>query len=74
MDGRRITQEDIDSRFTYHPPKEGQPAKYETLRNTAKELAEMIVELGVPGRETSTAVTKVEEAIMWANAGIARHG
>lgn len=72
MDAQRITQEEIETRFTYHPPKEGQPAKYETLRGIAKEFAELIVELVPPGREASLAVTKVEEAIMVANAGIAR--
>ena len=36
--------ERIESDFTYHPPKEGQPAKYEALRARAKGLAELIVE------------------------------
>ena len=29
----------IEKNFKYHAPKEGQPQKYETIRNTAKELA-----------------------------------
>ena len=69
-----ISDADLNNRFTYHPPKNGQQAKYELLRKLGKELAEHIVELVPEGRECSLAVTKVEESIMWANAGIAREG
>ena len=30
---------DLKNRFTYHPPKEGQPQKYEAIRTKALELA-----------------------------------
>ena len=30
---------EIENRFTYHAPKEGQPKKYEALRDKAKDLA-----------------------------------
>ena len=64
---------DIENRFTYHAPKEGQPKKYEALRSEAKDFAYMI-ELACPdSRERSLALTKLEEAVMWANAAIARH-
>lgn len=64
---------DIETRFTYHPPKEGQPARYESLRQHFKDLA-YIVEAECPdSRERSLALTKLEEAVMWANAAIARH-
>jgi len=69
-----ITPEDLDCRFTYHKPAEGQPEKYEAIRAKARELAELIVELTPASREQSTAITKVEEAAMWANAAVARHG
>ena len=67
-----VSSEELDTRFTYHAPKEGQPEQYQKLRNHAKELA-FIIWAEVPdSREQSLALTKLEEAIMWANAGIAR--
>lgn len=64
--------EQIEKAFTYHRPKEGQPEKYERLRNTAKAFAYLIDELVPAGCEKSLAMTKLEEVVMWANAGIAR--
>lgn len=63
---------DIESRFTYHAPSEKNVTKFPTLRSAAKQLAELINELCPEGREKSLAITKLEEVIMWANAGIAR--
>lgn len=63
----------IENNFTYHAPKEGQPIKYEALRNNAKDLANLINGLCPYSREKSLAITKLEEAVMWANASIARN-
>lgn len=63
----------IDNVFTYHPPKTGQPEKYNELREKAKELANLIEKDCPDSREKSLAYTKLEEAIMWANASIARN-
>ena len=63
----------LENNFTYHAPKEGQPAKYEALRAKAKELAYLITELCPPSREQSVAMTQLETAIFWANAAIARN-
>jgi hypothetical protein len=68
-----MTQADIDNRFMYHAPKEGQPEKYTAIRAKAKELAEMINVLCPVTRETSLALTSLEESIFWANASIARN-
>lgn len=65
--------EDIEKRFTYHKPKDGQPGKYTEIRNTAKNLALLIDDLCPDSREKSIAMTKLEEAVMWANAAIARN-
>ena len=67
------SKEQIENAFTYHAPKEGQPSKYTSLRNTAKDLALMINTLCPDSREKSLALTKLEESIMWANASIARN-
>lgn len=66
--------EELETRFTYHAPKPGQPEKYEALRATAKELAYLIEKLTPPSREQALALTKLEEAVMWAHAAIARRG
>lgn len=63
----------IEKNFTYHTPKDGQPAMYQAIREKAKELAYLIEELVPDSREKSLAITKLEECSMWANAGIARN-
>ena len=62
----------IENDFTYHqPPKEiGQ--NFVMLRAKAKELAHLILDLTPGGREQSSALTRLEECVMHANAGIAR--
>jgi hypothetical protein len=65
--------EDIEKRFTYHAPKEGQPQKYKEIRGIAKDFACMIANYCPDSREKSLAMTKLEEAVMWANAAIARN-
>ena len=63
----------IENAFTYHATKDGQPEKYQAIREKAKELAYLIKELVPDSREQSLAITKLEECSMWANAGIARN-
>lgn len=63
----------IENNFKYHKPQEGQPERYERLREEAKELAYSIDVLCPNSREKSLAMTKLEESIMWANAAIARN-
>ncbi len=63
----------IENNFKYHTPTGDQPVKYERLRSKAKELALLIDEIVPPSREKATALTKCEEAVMWANAGVARN-
>lgn len=64
---------DLERRFIYHAPKPGQPERYEDLRKLAMVLATEITVSCPPSREKSLALTKLEEAIMWANASIARN-
>lgn len=64
---------DIDNRFTYHAPTEDQTVKYELIRNSAKHLALLIATKTPGSREQSLAMTKLEEAVFWANAAIARN-
>jgi len=66
--------EDLENRFTYHTPKEGQPEQYVALRVKAKELAYLINAECPASREASLAITHLETAVFWANAALARHG
>ena len=63
----------VENNFKYHTPKEGQPDRYTELRAMAFTLATKIIEEAPPSREQSLALTKLEEAVMWANAAIARN-
>lgn len=67
----KFTNPDIEKRFTYHSPK-GKEHRFQTLRDNAKSLAYEIIKQCPDSRERSLALTKLEEAIMWANASIAR--
>lgn len=68
----KITKEELDIRFTYHAPKGDQGERYVKIRDKAKELAVMIVELTPDSREQSLALTHLEECTFQANASIAR--
>lgn len=67
-----MDKNELELRFTYHPPKDGQPAKFEALREGARALAFLIADLVPENREQALAIAAIEEAVMWANAGIAR--
>lgn len=65
--------QDLQKRFTYHAPKTDQPERYEVLRKAGLDLAAQILNLCPPSRERSLAITNLEQAVMWANAAIARN-
>lgn len=67
-----MDHDELQTRFTYHPPKDDQPLKYENLRSHGLHLAEHLDNLCPDSREKSLAITKLEECIFWANAAIAR--
>lgn len=62
----------LTNEFTYHAPRQDQVPRYNALRSMALTFATMVVELTPPSREQSLALTKLSEAIMHANAAIAR--
>lgn len=59
-------------RFGYHETDHEQRARMEGIRAKALMLSMEICGSCPEGRERSTAVTKLEEAVFWANAAIAR--
>lgn len=63
----------IENNFKYHTPIAGQPDRYTRLRAAAADLAMLIATNTPESREQSVALTNLEEAVMWANAAIARN-
>lgn len=68
-----MTQTDLRHRFMYHQPFGNQPQRYQELRNAGYDFAMLVAATTPESREQSLALTKIEEAIMWANAAIARN-
>lgn len=63
---------DLENVFTYHAP-DGpeQIAIYQKVREGGLEMARLIDRACPDGAEKTLAVRKIQEAVMWANAGIA---
>jgi hypothetical protein len=68
-----MEDKEIAKRFTYHPPKGDQATRYEMIRDRAHDFAGHINDHCPDSREKSLAFTMLEEAVMWANAAIARN-
>lgn len=71
--GVRKVDPQIDNNYKYHVPKPGQAEKYDIIRMKAKELAYLMNDVCPDSRERSLAHTNLEQAVMWANAAIARN-
>lgn len=63
---------DLEKRFNYHKPTPEKAEIYPVIRLAAKEFAYLLKRRVPAGRELSCALTKLEEVVMWANAGISR--
>lgn len=68
------TDEDLENRFKHHPPTGDRGAHHCEVRKAALEFARVLRAFVPDGRELALAITRVEEAMMWGNAGIARQG
>ena len=66
-----ITEENIESWFTYHPPSKQQQAHYGALRDCIRVAAMGIYNHTPPSAEQTLAIRKLQEAVMWANTAIA---
>lgn len=64
---------DIGKNFTYQKPSGDSVSIIEEIRKRCKGLAIFIDDFVPDSREKSIAITKIEEAMMWANAGIVRN-
>lgn len=68
-----MEDKDLCNRFTYHPPKEGQPEDYVDIRDNGLAFARLINSICPDSREKSSAISRLEEVVMWANAAIAQN-
>lgn len=71
MDEKLAT--DLQNRFNHHAPvTEDRAMAHQRVRGVLLDAAFELVESIPPGRERALFLTSLEEAMMWANAGIAR--
>ena len=64
---------ELEHRFTFHPPAdEERRMDHESIRLAGLKAAQLVDAKVPDGREKSLALTKLEEAVFWANAGLAR--
>ncbi|HEY0769778.1 MAG TPA: hypothetical protein VGD31_05545 [Sphingobacteriaceae bacterium] len=66
---------DLENRFKFHPAKNDKTAEeHSRIRYSCLDLAKIVNDTVPESREKSLAITHLEQVMMWANAGIARHG
>jgi len=63
----------LENRFTPHAPSGDQPQRYQCVRAAGLEFASLLVELCPSSPELTRAINAVDDAVMLANAAIARH-
>lgn len=74
MAGRGLDNDQIFAIFSFHPPKDASVAsRHEAVRDACKEAALTIKEMTPDSPEQTTAIRKLQEAMMHANAAIAIH-
>lgn len=66
--------EKIDEWFKYHVPSAADRASYQALRDTARDLAQLIVAVTPVCADQTAALRKLRECLMTANSAIACKG
>jgi len=64
---------ELENRFSHHPPRGDQLARYAAIRSACLQLAITISAHCPPSRERNQAIDAIEDAMFGANASIARH-
>lgn len=67
------TPEELDKRFSYHKPDGDKADRHAKVRQSCLMLAQELCVLAPESRELSLAITSLEQAMLWANAAIARN-
>jgi len=62
---------DINNIFSYHAPKKDQPKRYEEIRGAARIFAQILIDNTPASNDQDTALRKLRECVMFANASIA---
>jgi len=70
---RAPTDQELQNRFMHHPPHGDQAARYNRIRNECLTLAIIIRDLTPVSPEQTRAINAIDEAMMLANAAIARN-
>lgn len=68
-----INLNELKNRFSHHPPNDRKKYHHEFVRTNCQSLAVILNQHIPEGREKALAMTKLEEVMFWANAGIARN-
>lgn len=68
-----MSQEGISNRFTYHAPDQDKIYLHGQVRESLLTVANYFDDVLPDGREKALALTKLEEAMFWSNAAIARN-
>ncbi len=69
-----MTDEEINKRFTAVPPDENRMGQHVAVRAVMRDAAHSLNQMqGGESREKSAMMTHLEEALMWANAHIAKN-
>lgn len=68
-----LSEEEIHKRVTYHAPTELAKVQHARLSEATADYLRAIDDCVPDGREKSLAITNVEQAKMWASAGVARN-
>jgi hypothetical protein len=67
------TDADLENRFMHHPPKGDQGVRYGEIRAKILETAKFVRDNTPCSPEQTRAINALDEAMMLANAAIARH-
>lgn len=71
LDNTDLVYVQIDNWFSHHSPDSDQLERYELIRKTAKVMANVMVKTIPPCADRTSALRKLRETVMAANAAIA---
>lgn len=69
-----VDYEDLNRRFTAHSVDSDAVECMQSVRDAGRAMAVRVCQVTPEGRERALALTKIEEAVFWANAATAREG
>lgn len=69
-----IDYDALDERFKHHEADEDAQSRHQAIYAAGRAMTVAVLQVTGPGREQSLALTKIEEAVMWANKSVATEG